>query len=200
MTNTLASPTRSLILGLLIALAILAVWLVNSGVDRIGFTSFVLRWLHIVSAMIWVGMIWFVNFIQLVAMAEADAPGKAAILKHVVPRVALTFRQASHVVVGSGVLLLVTSGYLLDRLVFSSPVYIPPLRNLLLWGGIVAAMAMYMFVHMMIWPGLRKVLGIEQADADQVAAARAKVAVYARWNLILAVPVTVAMVAAAHLY
>ena len=97
-------------------------------------------------------------------------------------------------------LLLVTSGYLLDRLVFASPVYVPPLRNLLLWGGVVAAMAMYMFVHMMIWPGLRKVLGIEQADADQVAAARAKVAVYARWNLILAVPVTVAMVAAAHLY
>ena len=200
MKDTLASPTRSLILGLLIALAILAAWIVNSGVDRIGFTSFLLRWLHIASAMIWVGMIWFVNFIQLAAVAEADAPGKAAILKHIVPRVALTFRHASHVVVGSGVLLLVTSGYLLDRLVFASPVYVPPLRNLLLWGGVVVAMAMYMFVHMMIWPGLRKVLGIEQADADQVAAARAKVAVYARWNLILAVPVTVAMVAAAHLY
>ena len=184
----------------LIALAILAIWVVSARVDTLGFTSFLLRWLHIVSAMIWIGMIWFVNFIQLVAVAEAEPPARAAILKHIVPRVALTFRHASHVAIGSGLLLLVTSGYLLDRLMFASPVYIPPLRNLLLWAGVISAFAMYMFVHMMIWPGLRKVLGIESADAEQIAAARAKVATYARWNLVLAVPVTVAMVAAAHLY
>ena len=68
-----------------------------------------------------------------------------------------------------------------------------------MWVGTLAAMVMYMFVHMMIWPGLRLVLGIDKGDEATVAAARAKVAVYARWNLVLAVPVTVAMVAAAHL-
>ena len=200
MKDTLASPSRSLVLGLLISLALLAFWVVSASVDRIGFVSFLLRWLHIASAMIWVGMIWFVNFIQLVAVAEAEPPARAAILKHIVPRVALTFRHASHVAIGSGVLLLATSGYLLDQLVFSAPVYVPLQRSLLIWAGVVAAMAMYMFVHMMIWPGLRKVLGIEAADVDQIAAARVKVATYARWNLVLAVPVTVAMVAAAHLY
>ena len=200
MKNILASPARSLALGLAISLAILIVWIVGSGVDRIGFTSFVLRWVHIFAGMIWIGMIWFVNFIQLVAVAEAEGPARAGIMKHIVPRVAHTFRHASHWTMGSGVLLLITSGYLLDRLVFSSPVYIPPMRNLLLWGGTLAALAMYGFVHMVIWPGLRIVLGLEPADADKIAAARARVAVYARWNLILAVPVTVAMVAAAHLY
>ena len=116
MKDTLASPVRSLVLGLLIALAMLAAWVVASGVDRIGFASFLLRWVHIASAMIWLGMIWFVNFIQLVAVAEAEGPARAGIMKHIVPRVTATFRQASHWTVASGVLLLVTSGYLLDRL------------------------------------------------------------------------------------
>ena len=61
MNNVLASPMRSLILGLLIVVAILAIWIALSGVDSIGFTSFLLRAVHIVAAMIWVGMIWFVN-------------------------------------------------------------------------------------------------------------------------------------------
>ena len=199
MKDTLASPVRSLVLGCLIALALVVAWATTSRVDGLDLAAFALRWLHICGAIVWIGMIWFVNFIQLVAIAEADAPGRAAIMKHIVPRVALTFRQASHVVVASGVLLLVTSGYLLNGLMFGSPVFVPPARNLLLWAGVLASLAMYMFVHMMIWPGLRKVLALETATADEVAAARGKVAVYARWNLVLSVPVTVAMVAAAHL-
>ena len=51
---------------------------------------------------------------------------------------------------------------------------------------------------MFIWPGLRLVLGIEKGSSEEVAAARAKVATYARWNLVLSVPVTLAMVAASH--
>jgi uncharacterized membrane protein len=200
MNNVLSSPAKSLTLGLLIVVAIIALWVALSGVDAIGFTSFLLRAVHIVSAMIWVGMIWFVNFIQLLAVSEADAAGRPAIMKLIVPRVAFTFRHASHLTILSGVLLLVTTGYLLDRIVFSSAVYIPPLRNILLWGAAVGALAMYGFVHMVIWPGLRIVLGQQPADEATVSAARVRVAAYARWNLILALPVTVAMIAAAHLY
>jgi uncharacterized membrane protein len=157
-----------------------------------------LRWLHVAGGIIWLGMVWFVNFIQLVAVAEADQPQRGAIMKLIVPRVAATFRQASHLTVATGVLLMFTSGYLGASLVYSSAVFIPTSRNVLMWAGTLGALAMYMFVHMMIWPGLRIVLGIEKAEADAVAAARAKVAIYARWNLVLSVPVTLAMVAAAH--
>jgi uncharacterized membrane protein len=200
MKDILASPSRALGAGLAIAAAGLAVWLVTAGADRVSLLSFIVRWVHIASAIVWLGMIWFVNFIQLVAMAEAEQPARAAILKHIVPRVAATFRHASHLTVASGALLLVTSGYMMGSMVYGAPVSLAAPRNILMGVGTLAAMAMYMFVHMMIWPGLRKVLGIDKADADAVAAARLRVAVYARWNLVLAVPVTVAMVAAAHLY
>jgi uncharacterized membrane protein len=198
MGSLLGSPVKSLLLGVAASVLLLAIALAGSGIDGIGLVALLTRWLHVGAGIIWVGMIWFVNFIQLVAIAEADQPARGAILKHVVPRVATTFRHTSHLTVASGVVLLFTSGYLGGSLIYSSAVFIPTSRNILMWVGTVAALAMYMFVHMMIWPGLRVVLGIEKADADAVAAARAKVATYARWNLVLSVVVTLAMVAAAH--
>lgn len=200
MKDILASPTRALVAGLVVSVATLAIAIGYGGTDVRGLVSFLVRWLHIAAAIVWLGMIWFVNFIQLVAVAETDQPGRAAIMKHIVPRVAATFRQASNWTVASGVALLFTSGYLGGKLMFGAPVFVPTMRNALLWTGTLGAMAMYMFVHMMIWPGLRIVLGMEPADTDKIAAARLRVATYARLNLVLAVPVTVAMVAAAHLY
>jgi uncharacterized membrane protein len=195
----LGTPGKALALGAAVALLLLVVALATgSGIDAVGLIALLMRWLHVGAGIVWLGMVWFVNFIQLVAVAEADQPARGPIMKHIVPRVALTFRQASHLTVVTGALLLFTSGYLGGSLVYASAVFIPTSRNILMWVGVLAAMAMYMFVHMMIWPGLRLVLGIETGTADQVAAARVKVATYARWNLVLSVPVTLAMVAAAH--
>ncbi len=198
MGSWLATPAKALTLGVAASLALLVVALMGSGIDRLGLVSVLLRWLHVGAGIVWLGMVWFVNLIQLVAIAEAEQPARGAILRHIVPRVALTFRHASHITVATGVLLLFTSGYLGGSFVYSSAVFIPTSRNILMWTGVLGAMAMYMFVHMMIWPGLRMVLGIDKAEPEAVAAARAKVATYARWNLVLSVPVTLAMVAAAH--
>jgi uncharacterized membrane protein len=104
------------------------------------------------------------------------------------------------VTVASGILLLVTTGYLLDRWIFMSEVFIPPLRNVLLWGGTLGGLVMWAFAHFVVWPNLKIVLGRVAADDAQKAAARAKVETYARLNLVLALPVTFVMVAAPHLY
>ena len=122
------------------------------------------------------------------------------LLKLVVPRVAATFRMASHITLMTGGLLLVTTGYLFDRWVFQSAVYVPPMKALLLWGGVVAAMAMWVIAQLVIWPALRILIGEVPGDAPAKAAARARVRTFARLNLVLAIPVTFVMVAAAHLY
>ena len=90
-----------------------------------------------------------------------------------------------------------TAGYLLDRMIFTAEVYIPPLRNLLLWGGVFGGLAMWVFVQFFIAPSLKVVLG--HATGDE-AAARGRVRTFARLNLVLGLPVTAVMVAAAHLY
>lgn len=194
------SAGRSLIAGALLTALILALWVGLAGVDALGFVTFVLRWVHVLSAMLWVGLIWFVNFIQLAALREADEAGKRTLLSAIVPRVAHTFRHGSHLTLISGLALLVTSGYLLDWAVFSTPVYVPPLRNLLLWSGTAGGFLMWAFVHFIIWPNLRLVLGQVPADPSAVEHARMRIRTYARLNLVLALPVTFVMVAAPHLY
>lgn len=200
MNRILSSASASLFAGLVLAGLFLLICLPQSGQDRLGFISFLLRWVHILGAIVWVGMIWFVNFVHLAAVQEADEPGRKVLLQSVVPRVASTFRHASHLTVVSGVLLLVTTGYVLDSWVFLSAVYIPTLRNVLLWAGALAGLIMWVLVHFVIWPNLQIVLGQRPSDAEAKAAAREQVRICARINLILAIPVTFVMVAATHLY
>lgn len=196
----LTTPLRALLAGLCIAALMLLGWILIAGADSRGVVSFLLRLTHVLAAMVWVGMIVFVNFIQISAVAAADAPGKQALLKLVVPRVATMFRHASHLTMVSGALLLTLTGYLLDRAVFGTEVYMPPLKNIMLWGSVLGALVMYGLVHIVIWPNLRKVLGEVPATPDEIAAARTQVHNAARINLVLTTPVTFAMVAASHLY
>ena len=200
MNALLSSARNALLAGIVLALAAIAVGIAVERVDALGFTSFVLRAIHVVAAIIWVGMIWFVNFVQHAAVTGADDAGRGTLMRLVVPNVAWIFRHASHLVLLSGLLLTLPTGYLLGSLVFGAPVYVSVVKSLLLWGAAAGAVAMWVFVHMIIWPNLQVVLGQRPGNAEAKAAARAKVALYARANLLLAVPVTVLMVAAAHLF
>ena len=199
MKALLAEPVRVLWLGCGIAALGLVYWFADSTGDKLGLVSFLSRVVHITAAMVWVGMIWFVNFIQIIALRETDEAGRNVLLVHIVPRVTAAFAIASHVVAASGAILLLTTGYLLDRWVFPSSVYIPTARALMLWLGVLAGLVMWWLVHGVIRPALAIVLD-ETKDPAAVAAARARVLVAARINLLLAIPVTFTMVAAAHLY
>lgn len=183
----LNDPVRSLLAGLAIAALALAAWLVFQPVDPRALVSVLLRFIHVLSAMVWVGLIFFVNFIQFKALEEADDVSRGAIAKGIVPRVALAFRHASHLTVLSGALLLVTTGYLLGDL--------PLARTLMLAFGALGGLIMWVLVNLVIWPGLKVVLGQTGGDASQ---ARATVKRYARLNLVLMILVTFAMIAAAH--
>jgi len=200
MGSLLETPGRALLVGIVITILVLLLWAVVGGLDPVGFLSYLLRFLHTMSAMSWVGLIMFVNFVQLAAVAEASGEGRATLMKSIVPRVGAGMRHASHATVVTGIVLLILSGYLLDRYVFATAVYMPPLRNLLLWGGTAAGLAMWGFLNLRIWPALRILTGETVADDAAQVEARAIVKTYARLNLVLAIPVTAVMVAAAHLY
>jgi uncharacterized membrane protein len=199
MNSLLETPGRALLAGLAITLVLLAVWLANEPVDGPGLVSVLLRAVHVVAAMAWVGLIFFVNFVQMGALAEAAEPDRGAIQRWIVPRVAAGYRHASHLVVLSGVLLAIPSGYILGESVFASAVYMPGVRTTLLWAGAAGGLAMWAIVHFAIWPSLKIVLGETAADADARDGARKALARFARINLVLSLPVTFAMVAAAHL-
>lgn len=199
MQRIIDNPWASLWAGLGVAILLLLVWLAAAGSDGVGFVSFLVRWVHVLAAMVWVGLVVFVNFIQLIAMRGADERARDFMHVSVVPQVALWFRHASTLVVGSGALLAVLAGYLLPGLIYGTGVYVAPERASLLWLGVLGGLAMWMLVHMYIWPSLRIALGLRPGDEAAKAAARERVRLFARLNLLIAVPVTLAMVAAAHL-
>ena len=195
----LDSARASLGLAVLLAAGMLVIFLGVAG-DALSLVSFLLRALHILAAAVWVGLIVFVNFVQLEALRTADPEGREFMHKMIVPTVAFWFRHASTATVITGALLLVPIGYVLPTLAYGSSVYVPPARAALLWSAVLAALAMWMFVHMYIWPSMQVVLGLRPGNSEAKARARTRVASFARLNLILALPVLFAMVAVAHLY
>jgi len=199
MNSLLDIPGRALLAGLAITALILAAWLMSDPVDGTGLISVLLRFVHVVAAMAWVGLIFFVNFVQIGALTEADEAGRGAIHRWIVPRVTQGYRHASHLVVLSGILLLVASGYVLGEWVFASPVYMPPVRTATLWAGTLGGLIMWALVHFAIWPNVKIALGETAADYGARNQARQALKLYARLNLMLALPVTLAMIAAAHL-
>ena len=200
MQSIIDNPRAALGAGLVITAAMLLAWLIAAGADALALVGFLVRLVHVVAAMIWIALIFFVNFVQLVVLRTADEPARGFLHKAVVPVVAWWFRHASTVAVVSGALLLALAGYLLPSFVYGTEVFVPPARTLLLWSGVVGALAMWMFVHMYIWPSMQVVLGIRPGDDAAKAAARARVTLFARLNLVLSLPVVFTMVAAAHIY
>ena len=149
--------------------------------------------------MVWIGLVFFVNFVQLKALEEADGASRSAISKWIVPNVAAGFRHTSHLTVLSGSMLLVVTGYLLGDWVYSTTAYMPLPRILMLVAGALGGLVMWVFVNFVIWPNLKIVLELTAGDAAGKARARQAVKRYARLNLVLALPVAFTMVAAAHL-
>ena len=199
MRSIIDNPWASLSAGAAAAAAVLVAWLVAAGSDWVLLLSFIVRLLHVLAAMVWIGLVFFVNFVQLVALQGADDNERGFLAKAVIPQVALWFRHASTVTVATGALLLVAAGYVMPVHVYGSDVFVPQGRAALLWGGVLGGLAMWMLVHMYIWPSLQVALGLRPGDAAAKTAARARVLLFARLNLVIALPVTLAMLAAAHL-
>jgi uncharacterized membrane protein len=160
------------------------------------------RWLHIVSGVFWIGLLYYLNAVQVPAMATATeeagkgGPGPAAIGKYVAPRALFWFRWTALVTWLAGAWLLdanfvpaFTLGLTLDafsyyHLVIGIGAWLGTIMLLNVWG--------------VIWPNQKKVLGIKPATDEEKAKAR-KVALYAsRTNFILSIPMLMCMAGAGH--
>jgi uncharacterized membrane protein len=200
MQGIIDSPRASLGAGVALAVLLLALSLLAGEIDRLSLLAFLIRLLHVLAAAIWIGLIVFVNFVQLVVLQQADATTRGVLDSSIVPAVARWFRHASTVTVLSGLLLLLFAGYLVPSLIYGTSVFVAPAKAIVLWTAVLGALIMWMFVHMYIWPNMQVALGLRAGDSTAKSRARARVLLFARLNLIIAIPVVLGMIAAAHLY
>jgi uncharacterized membrane protein len=153
------------------------------------------RWLHILFGMMWVGLLYYFNFVQVEALkrAAADAPPtNAGITRHVVPRALAYFRYASVGTVLMGFWLL--GGRAGDVLLFRVPNYVP--IGIGAWLGLI----MFFNVWVLIWPNQKKVLGLASASEDEKARARRVAFLASRTNVVLSIPMLFFMVASGNLF
>lgn len=200
MIALLESPWKSLGLGLATALLLLIYYFLQGGAIDHAFWAFGLRWVHVIAAIVWVGLIVFVNFIQLPAIYALDDAGRAVILKQIAPGVALWFRHAATVTVIAGLGLAWLNGYLVDALAIGAVEGFAVPKNIIIGIGMWLGIIMWAFTWMVIWPNMKPLIGLVPAEPEAKLAARKKVRNFARKNLILSVPVILTMVAAQNLF
>jgi uncharacterized membrane protein len=185
MSIILTNLRNTMIAGFILAF-ILIFALAQGSFDQTAFNMWLLRWFHVLSAIMWVGILYYFNFIQIPNMGKIPDEQKPAISKVIAPAALWWFRWGSVATVVTGLILAHLNGYLHKAMTFSD-VFWP--IGVGMWLGLI----MFLNVWGVIWPSQKRALGIIEVDADTKAKAARKAMLFSRINTMLSIPMLVAM-------
>jgi uncharacterized membrane protein len=155
-----------------------------------GYLNFWLRFFHVLSGILWIGLLYYFNFVQIPTMPKVPAELKGGVSKYIAPEALFWFRWAALVTLLSGIAVAETNvggRYLMEALTFQENYRVIGLG---MWLGIIMAAN----VWFIIWPNQQRALGLKPAD-DEVKARSAKMAMLAsRTNFVLSIPMLYCMV------
>ncbi len=158
-----------------------------------GWFAFFFRWLHVLSGVMWIGLLWYFNFVQIPNMPNIPDDQKPAIGKVIAPAALWWFRWGAMATIVTGLILAAMNGYLVDAIALgstdggaSTPIGIG------MWLGVI----MWFNVWFVIWPNQKKALGMVEVAADEKAAAARTAMLFSRTNTLLSIPMLFCMVAA----
>jgi len=182
----------------IILLIILMAWYgEGAAFDRAWF-SFLFRWLHVLSGVMWIGLLYYFNFVQIPNMPNIPDEQKPAIGKVIAPAALWWFRWGAMATIVTGLILAWLNGYLLQAITIGlmDGVAKHTAIGIGMWLGTI----MWFNVWFVIWPNQKRALGIVDADADTKAASARTAMLFSRTNTMLSVPMLYAMVAAQNLF
>jgi uncharacterized membrane protein len=162
----------------------------------------IIIWLHVLSGIVWIGLLYYFNFVQVPALGEAASdqggPGGAGISKYVAPRALLWFRWGAVATWLTGAAFLLHRGQLDDA--FALGMLGEAVNPYALTIGIGAWLGTIMLfnVWVLIWPNQKKVLGLVEASPDEIAKAKRTALLASRTNTLLSIPLVMSMVGAGH--
>ncbi len=188
MGKILESLQNTVIVGVVVMLILLFLTVQGSGAYPYDL-SFYARYIHVLSGVMWIGLLWYFNFVQIPTMPQIPDEMKPAIGKHIAPRALWWFRWGAMFTLASGVVLAHANGYLVDALTLDS-------STRLIGIGMWFAIIMWFNVWFIIWPNQKIALGIVEADADAKPAAARKAMLFSRTNTLLSIPMLYSMVSA----
>ena len=191
MAAILQSLGRTVIAGIVVLIVIVILAGVGTGQMisvNMDWSRFFMRWLHVLSGVMWIGLLWYFNFVQMPSMPKIPDEQKPAIGKVIAPEALFWFRWAALATVITGALLAFMNGYILQALSLQKPFHAIGI-------GMWLALVMAFNVWFIIWPNQKKALGMVTVSAEEKAAAARKAMLTSRLNTMLSIPMLYCMVA-----
>ena len=200
MGNLLSSLSKTIHASLAIAIILfIGLFYQNDGFsfDRI-FWSSIARYFHVIVGIMWIGLLWYFNFVQIPNMSKIPDEQKPAIGKVIAPAALFYFRWAAALTILSGLIVAGLNGYLHDAMTLSIGSGVPKHTaiGIGMWLGIIMAFN----VWFVIWPNQKKALGIVECEPELKAKSARTVMLFSRTNTLLSLPMLLTMVAAQNLY
>ncbi len=198
MIKLLASLKLTITAGFTLTIAFVIYFLTLGNVLDIYFLQFLFRYIHVLAGIMWIGLLWYFNFVQIPNMPNIPDDQKPAIGKVIAPAALWYFRWGAMLTLISGLILAYLNGYLLSALQLGITTNSP--RDTAIGIGMWIAVIMWFNVWFIIWPNQKKALGIVEADSDTKAKSAKTAMLFSRTNTLLSIPMLFAMVSAQNIW
>jgi uncharacterized membrane protein len=196
MKNPLDSLGQTVLCG--VVLAVILALLVNALHVDGDWLRFLFRWLHVLSGVMWIGLLWYFNFVQTPTMPKIPAEQRPTVVKFILPAALFWFRWAALSTVVTGLILAWLNNYIGDALALGFIDNVPKDRaiGIGMWLGLIMAYN----VWFIIWPNQQKVMGLIEVSAEERPKAARKAGLTSRVNTMLSIPMLYMMVSAQNLF
>ena len=200
MSNILQSLNKTIIAGIILAVILfIFMYLITGGWELdTYFWSAIFRYLHVLSGIMWIGLLWYLNFVQIPNMPNIPDDQKPAIGKVIAPAVLFWFRWSALSTIITGLIVAYLNGYVNQAM--SLGLLGGDAKSITIGIGMWLGIIMAYNVWMVIWPNQKKALGMIEVSAEEKAKSARTAMLFSRTNTLLSIPMLLSMVSAQNLF
>ena len=200
MSNILQSLNKTIIAGIILAVILfIFMYLITGGWELdTYFWSAIFRYLHVLSGIMWIGLLWYLNFVQIPNMPNIPDDQKPAIGKVIAPAVLFWFRWSALSTIITGLIVAYLNGYVNQAM--SLGLLGGEAKSITIGIGMWLGIIMAYNVWMVIWPNQKKALGMIEVSAEEKAKSARTAMLFSRTNTLLSIPMLLSMVSAQNLF
>ena len=204
MAPLLTNVRNTIIAGFVLALLVFVIFIIVGGYNVTDtlrgqlFWAFIFRWLHVVFGILWIGLLYYFNFVQIPTMPKIPDEQKPAVSKFIAPEALWYFRWAAMGTIATGLVVAALNRYLLDAITLGATQGFATPSTTLIGIGMWLGTIMWFNVWFVIWPNQQRALNIDNKfpdlSKDQRAASGRTAMLFSRTNFMLSVPMLFCMV------
>ena len=198
MSSILTSLEKTIGAGVALTILFILYYISTGGALDAAFWSLILRYVHVLSGVMWIGILWYFNFVQIPNMPKIPDDQKPAIAKVIAPAALFWFRWGAMATIITGLLVAHVNGYLYQAITLG--IMDGVAKHTAIGIGMWLGTIMFINVWFVIWPNQKRALGIVEADPDTKAASARTAMLFSRTNTVLSIPMLFAMASAQNIW